>query len=86
MWPPGRIVLVKAVLTTIAIYHLTPLDVPVEVRKKIDSLRHAYLWAGCDKVSGGKCRVNWDLVCKPKSCGGLSILNSEKFATVLHIR
>lgn len=29
----GRIVLVKVVLTIIAIYHLTPLDIPVEVRK-----------------------------------------------------
>ena len=45
---PRRIVLVKVVLTTISIYHLTSLDFPVEVRKKIDSLRRAYLWAGCD--------------------------------------
>ena len=55
---PGRVVLVKAVLTAIAIYHITPLELPVEVRKKIDSLRRAYLWAGCDKVTGGKYKVN----------------------------
>ena len=30
------------VLTVVAIYHLTPLDRPVEVLKKIDSLRRAY--------------------------------------------
>ena len=59
---------------------------PVEVRKKIDSLRRAYLWAGCDKVTGGKCKVNWDLLCKPKIFGGLGILNLEKFATALRLR
>ena len=83
---PGRIILVKAVLTAIAIYHLTPLDIPVEVRKKIDSLRRAYLWAGCDKVSGGKCKVNWNLVCKPKIFGGLGVLNLQNFATALRLR
>ena len=33
----GQMILVKAVLTAIAIYHLTPLDIPVEVLQKIDA-------------------------------------------------
>ena len=83
---PGRVVLVKAVLTAIAIYHITPLELPVEVRKKIDSLRRAYLWAGCDKVTGGKCKINWEQVCKSKAHGGLGILNLQKFASALRLR
>lgn len=82
---PGRIVLAKTVLTAISIYHLTPLDFPVEVRKKMDSLKRAYLLAGCDKVTGGKCKVNWDLICKPKIYGGLGVLNLKKFTTALRL-
>uniref|UniRef100_A0A453EVM2 Reverse transcriptase zinc-binding domain-containing protein n=1 Tax=Aegilops tauschii subsp. strangulata TaxID=200361 RepID=A0A453EVM2_AEGTS len=83
---PGRMVLVKSVITAIAIYYMTALNLPVEVLKKIDALRRAYLWAGCDKVTGGKCKVNWAQVCMPKLHGGLGILNLGKFAAALRLR
>ncbi|KAE8773690.1 hypothetical protein D1007_54030 [Hordeum vulgare] len=67
----GRTVHVEDVLMSIAIYLLTPRDILLEVLKKIDSIHRAYLWAGTDKVSEGKYKVNWDLVCKPNNKGGL---------------
>jgi hypothetical protein len=82
----GRSVLVKSVLTSVVIYFITVLKVPIEVLNKIDGLRRAFLWAGCDKVTGGKCKVNWDLVCKPKDRGGFGILNLQMFAMALHLR
>jgi hypothetical protein len=82
----GRGTLVKSVLTRIVIYFATVLDIPMEVLMKIDSMRRVFLWAACDKVTGGKCKVNWEMVCKPKKFGGLGILNLKKFASALRMR
>jgi hypothetical protein len=59
------------------------LDVPLEVLMKIYSNRRAFLWEASDKVSGGKCKVNWKHVFKPKDYEGLRILNLTKFASAL---
>jgi hypothetical protein len=45
-----------------------------------------FFWAGTEKASGGKCKVNWMAVCRPTSVGGLGILNMEKFGRPLHLR
>jgi hypothetical protein len=43
---------------------LISLELANKVLNKINSLLRAYLfWAGCDKITGGKCMVNWETVC-----------------------
>lgn len=69
----GRMTLVKAVVTAVAIYRLTMLDLSVEVLRKIDRLRHAYLWAGSQgdrwvvQNQLGSC-VQTKGVCRPGNC------------------
>jgi hypothetical protein len=79
----GRATLVKSVPTSIFIYYIIVLNILVEVLMKIDSIGRAFLWEARDR---GKCKVNWEMVCKPKNCGGLQILYLTKFASALRMR
>lgn len=36
--------------------------------------------------TGAKCKVKWDLVCRPKAYGGFGVLNTYKFARALRLR
>ena len=82
----GRSTLVEAVLTSRAVYCLTSLRAPKARLKEIDNLRKSFLWAGSNKLTGGKCRVNWPRSTRPTESGGLGILHLGKFARALHLK
>ena len=48
----GRSMLVKAVLTSVVVYFIFVLHIPVGVLQQVDGLRSAFLWTSCDKVTG----------------------------------
>ena len=52
----GRLVPVIAALTSIVMYFITVLDIPVEVLLKIDSIRRAFLWVAISPGMGSPAR------------------------------
>ncbi|KAG2538450.1 hypothetical protein PVAP13_9NG381214 [Panicum virgatum] len=56
------------------------------VIKCIDKRRRAFLWAGSNSVSGGKCLLAWPKVCRPPELGGLGFLDLNIFGYSLRMR
>lgn len=83
----GRETLVKTVLSSQPIYHMTIFEENKWLIKKIDSLRRSFLWRGetPNKVYGGHSIINWSMTCRPKDKGGLGILDLDRFARALRL-
>jgi hypothetical protein len=84
----GRETLVKAVLSTQPIYHLTVFPAQKWLLKRIDKLRRSFLWKGNipEFCNGGHCLINWPTTCLPKNREALGILDLERFARALRLR
>ena len=63
---PGRVILIKAVLTAMSIYLLLALDVPTAVIEQLESICRGFLWCGerseerrVGKECVSTCRSRW---------------------------
>ncbi|RVW66522.1 putative ribonuclease H protein [Vitis vinifera] len=70
----GRITLIQSCLTHLPSYFLSLFKIPASVAAKIERMQRDFLWSG---VGEGKRDhlVRWDVVCKPKTIGGLGLGN-----------
>lgn len=60
----GRLVLIRSVLSSIPIYHMSVNVLPVGVKKKLHGLFYRFLWGGL-VVKNKMHLVNWETVTGP---------------------
>lgn len=65
----GRMILVRVVLSAIPIFQMLAITQPKWFDKLLDKIRRSFLWTGKCSVSGGKCLVRWNNVCRPMDYG-----------------
>lgn len=78
----GRTELVKAILVHMAI----ALPLSAWAIESIDKLRRAFIWAGAESVARGKCKVAWEIVCRPRDLGGLGVADLRRVGVGLRVR
>ena len=72
----GKLSLLNSVITLLLIYAMCTLKLPAGIVELLDKIRRKCLWTK-KTDQGDKCTslAAWDMVCKPKKCGGLGVLN-----------
>ena len=71
----GKITLINSVLNALPIYLLSFFKIPQKVINRLVTLQRNFLWRG-DQDNKKIPWVKWDIVCLPKSKGGLGIKDS----------
>lgn len=82
----GRVLLTKVTLSAILVHISIACYLSAWAVNQIDKRRRAFLWAGTESVSGGKCKVAWTVVCRPTCLGGLGVIDLRYFGFALRLR
>lgn len=82
----GRMTLVKATLSPILVLTAIALCLSSRAIECIDKLRRAFIWAGSDAVLAGRCKVAWEMVCRPQDLGGLGVADLRRAGVTIKVR
>ncbi|KAF7823934.1 reverse transcriptase [Senna tora] len=78
----GRFTLIKSVLTSRSLYHLSYYKLTKTEAMKCDSLLAHFFWES-NRQRNRPHMLNWDAICKPLNLGGLGIKNFSEFNQAL---
>jgi hypothetical protein len=82
----GRAMLVKCTLSAIPVHMAIALCLSSWAIESIDKLRRAFIWCGAASVSGGRCKVAWEIVYRPHNLGGLGVADLRRTGVALRVR
>lgn len=68
----GRLTLFKATFANVPIHFMSLFNIPRSIALKIEKIQTDFLWK-CGDSSFGMHLVAWDIVCFPKSKGGMGL-------------
>ncbi|XP_059070959.1 uncharacterized protein LOC131862033 [Cryptomeria japonica] len=69
---PGRIQLIKSVLTAMPIYAMSVFKLPLKVVQALESFFKKFLWEGAKQIKKIPL-ISWDIACSPKDEGGAGL-------------
>lgn len=83
---PGRLALLKSTLSTIPIYTMISIKLPMWAIKAMEKCQRGFFWAGTETASGGQCTLAWKRVTWPYEYGGLGIPDLQLTGFALRLR
>ena len=65
----GRITLIRSVLASMPIYHMSLFQMPKSVARRLDKVQRDFLWEGGSEEKKTHL-IKWEAICEDKSKGG----------------
>jgi hypothetical protein len=82
----GRLHLIQSCLQSMPIFFLCSLHISPRIIKPINIIIRHGLWGKKEDGNGKQSLASWDMICKPKSAGGLGIMDFGKQNQALLIK